>query len=139
MLSFLTDLQSYLLLAGPTPTTLQKTDIGKQLFEYRDALEIEDATLAHFICFIYSRLYKCDDLMIRYIALSVACQRSFSSIFTRSSINRSNISKHTPRDNKSDIMYMLSVLDNINRFLTSHNIPTDLDTDLFYNKFSFNG
>jgi hypothetical protein len=147
MISFINDLKAYLFLVGDpvdniytsTDAIIIKTNISKYLFQYKLALEMENRS--QYIAYLYSRVFQCEEHIIRFIAMAQTISVKFSnSIFITETINGkyiNKIDKHMSKTNSSnpiynsDIMYMLSVINELHIMMTERGILNFTDEFVF--------
>jgi hypothetical protein len=140
IISFVDDLKAYLFIVGTNIDNMIKTSIGKKMFEYKTVLEID--SMSHFMSYMYSKLYDCEEMMVRFIALSMALPTTyFATIFTGTTVDgkyRSNMGKYKVSGTSSDMYYLIAILDKFHKLLASKNIPTDLENDVFFSDYAYN-
>lgn len=139
--SFIDDLKAYLFFAGTNYSNMVKTKLGIMMFKYKETLKLE--SMSHFISYLYSKIYDCEEQMIRFIAMSSAISRTNISklVFSEHISNNklvSDMDKHKPLHNNSDITYLLTLVDIFHKFIESQNIHLDLENDVYYSNYAYN-
>ena len=126
MWSYILDLLSFSLFNGKYTSTsieINKSEIGKKLQPIITALELP---LQHFLCYFYSTLFDCTELVIRFISLLSIIQKPFVKSVTRfSKINNKFIPNSHSHSEKSDILYVIELL---NTTLDKYYIEPNGDT-----------
>jgi hypothetical protein len=122
-----------------------KTPFGKDMMELQTVLEIGDmdegTNSRLFISYMYSRVYGCDEQMIRFIALKTSMGK-FTSDFTTSyylpdgrfRTNSNKIKQYVGTEaTSSDILSLLSILDELHNL-----VPINMDTEILFSKYRYN-